>query len=445
MRKILLLLALLAIATLAHAQGYRGRDFWVAFPQNAILEGNKPLSMSLLICAESRTTGEITNGLDSTRVHFNVEAGAYVEVPLDTTLEIRIPGMIENKSVHVVADHEISLYVVTHRPASTDSYMAIPTPLLGTEYIVAGYNGLTNGPLSFATQCQIVATEDNTLLTVKLTANALDGQPKGRTLSIPINRGETFQLRGHVEYQSNGDLTGTTISSNKPIAVFTGHMCAQVPVEISYCDVLVEAEPPSNTWGNDFILAQFFSKDYFVTRIIAREDSTEVFGNNKIATLNRGECTELKLLSDRGLHSTKPVLVAQYATGSDADSIKVGDPFMLFVTPNDQFVSEVTAVTMVSGSFNHYLNVVVPDSGVESLEIDDALVSLQKFPPRVSLERTNHIPTMRGTVYTFEVPPGRHTVRSKAPIAVYSYGFGGGQENYDSYGHACGMRLDTGR
>jgi adhesin/invasin len=453
MRKTLLLLALLSVASQAKAQGYRGRDFWVAFPQNAILEGNKTLSMSLVICAESRTVGDISNGQDSTHVHFNVEAGAYIEVPLDTMLEMRSSGQIERRSVHVIGDHDISLYVLTHRPASTDSYMAIPTPLLGTDYIVAGYHQLINGPQGFATQCLIIATEDNTLVAVKLTADTRDGQPAGRTLSIPMMRGETFQLQGVMVYSQNGDLTGTIISSNKPIAMFTGHKCAQIPAEISFCDILVESEPPASAWGRDYILTSFFKKEYFIARIVARDDSTDItVGTHHIARLNRGEFVELDTLwKDIGLHCSKPVLVAQYSTGSDADTFSrespfhVGDPFMLLAVPSDRFVSEVTAVTMVSNAFNHYLNVVVPDSGVESLEIDDALVRFNKFPSRVALERTNHMPTMHATIYTFEVPPGRHTIRSKAPIAVYSYGFGGGQENYDSYGHTCGMRLDATR
>jgi hypothetical protein len=443
MRKSLLILALLFMASLAQAQGYRGRDFWVAFPQNAILEANKTISMSLFICAESRTVGDVTNGMDSAHIHFNVEAGAYIEVPIDTALEILSSGELEKKSVHVVSDHDISLYVVSHRPASTDSYMAIPTSQLGTEYAIAGYSDLRNGTQVFATQCELIATESNTLVTATVSAITRDGQPRGRTVSVPMNRGEVFQLQGSGNY--GGDLTGTTVTSTKPIAFFTGHSCAQVPAAISFCDFLIESEPPISSWGKDFILPKFFSKYYFVARVIAREDSTYIKGDSApFAWLNRGEYIEFpRLDEDYALHSSKPILITQYATGSDADSIKVGDPFMLLTVPNDRFVSEVTTVSVVAGSFNHYVNVVVPDTGVGSLEVDDALVSFKKFPSLVTLERENHMPTVKATIYTFRVPAGRHTFRSKAPIAVYSYGFGVLQENYDSYGHTCGMQLKT--
>src|SRR5947209_12135937 len=41
MRIARLSIVLLFLASQAFAQGYRGRDFWLAFPQNAIVECNK--------------------------------------------------------------------------------------------------------------------------------------------------------------------------------------------------------------------------------------------------------------------------------------------------------------------------------------------------------------------------------------------------------------------
>ena len=434
----LFLVASLLIASSAQAQGYRGKDFWVAFPQNAIDEGNKILSLSLYITAESRASGKIIYLNDS--VPFSVETGSSVEIDLDTNLEMLHSGETEKKAAHVVCDHDISLYAVSHRPASTDSYMAIPTPNLGTDYIVAGYTSLKNGPESFSSQAAIVASENNTLITIHLAGPTREGLPKGRTISFGLDSGQSYQLQGS---RDGGDLTGSTVTASKPIAFFTGHSCAQVPSSMSYCDMLLEMEAPSNNWGKSYILTKFEKKNYYVIRVIARNDSTVVSLNGeKMAWLMRGEFREFDTLGfDAIVTASKPVLVAQYGTSSTADSVQVGDPFMLLAIPDDRFVKEVTTTSVTTGSWDNYLNVVVPNTGVSTLSIDNALVASGKFPMQISLASERKLPSAKATIFTFHVPSGRHLLKCSSPIGVYSYGFGVGNDNYDSYGHGCGERL----
>jgi hypothetical protein len=433
-----LLFALLTCA--AHAQGYRGRDFWICFPQNAVLEqSDKVLQLSVYITAESRATGTITNLLDGTKQDFTLEYGSAIERDIDTEIEIGSSERTQRNSIHIVSDQDISVYVVDHRPSSTDSYMAIPTELLGKEYIVAGYTILRNGSFSFTSQASIIATEDNTLVTMHLTDATREGLPKGRTVLFALNRGETFQIQGSV---TGSDLTGSTVSATKPIAFFTGHRCAQVPPAATFCDMLLESEPPANDWGTSFILTKFEGKNYYVARVIANVDSTEVSINGmKAKILNRGEFYEVDTFyHDATVTTSKPALVAQYCTSSDADTVKIGDPFMLIAVPYDRFIRETTTTSVVDARFQHYLNIVVPDSGASSLKLDGATIALGKMPPGSSVDAKRTIAS--ATVFTLRVPTGRHLVECSAPVAVYSYGFGLGDDNYDSYGHACGMRLD---
>ncbi len=442
MRRALVVLILALVPCAALAQGYRGRDFWICFPQNAVLErADKTLSLSLYLCAENRASVTITNLSDSSVQHFSVESGASTERDVDTEIEIRSSERTERNSLHITSDQDISVYAVSHRPASTDSYMAIPTEFLGKEYVVAGYAWLKNGSESFSSQASIIAIDSNTLVTIHLAGPTYGGLPKGRTIMFALNRGETFQIQGS---NDSGDLTGTTVSSTKPIAFFTGHSCAQVPSNVSFCDMLLEMEPPANDWGKSFILTKFEGKDYYVARIIADADSTIVSINGvKAATINRNEFYEVDTFyHDAIVTTSKPALVAQYCTSFNADAVKVGDPFMLIAIPNDRFVSEVTTSSVTHGVYRDYLNIVVPDTAVNSLLLDGARAGLGSYPPGVVLARKSHVPGAQSTVLTFQVASGRHFIQCAAPMAVYSYGFGIDNDNYDSYGHACGMRLD---
>src|SRR3989442_14908224 len=111
MRKVILVIVLILGAFQASAQGYRGRDFWIAFPQNAILEANKVLTLGVFICAESRTVVDITTPMDSSRQHILVEAGAAVEGPLDSAVAMRCSGQGEKRAEPGLAHHAISLYL----------------------------------------------------------------------------------------------------------------------------------------------------------------------------------------------------------------------------------------------------------------------------------------------------------------------------------------------
>jgi hypothetical protein len=448
-RRVLIVFLLFLISGYTHAQGYRGRDFWICFPQNAVIEQpNHFLQLSLYITSENRANVTIANLLDSSdNQQFTVESGASIERDIDTEIEDRSSELIQHNALHITSDEDLSVYVVDRRAATTDSYMAIPTEYLGKEYVVAGYATLKNGSDGFTSQASIIASEDNTLATIHLAGSTKHGLPKGRTLIVPLNRGETFQIQGSPNDRSSGsgDLTGSTVSATKPIAFFTGHTCAQVPSQINFCDILLESEPPAKDWGKSFILTKFEGKDYFVARMIANADSTEISINGKKAkTINRGEFYEIDTFyHDAIITTSKPALVAQYCTSSNADAVKIGDPFMLIAIPNDRFIKEVTTTSVVETRFQHYLNVVVPDSAVNALRIDGMSVAPGKFPPiGISLASERKLPAAHATIFSIRVPMGRHLIQCTAPVAVYAYGFGVGDQNYDSYGHACGMRLD---
>src|ERR1035437_9733495 len=139
-RRPILLLFLSFLALSARAQGYQGHDFWICFRENALHEETGvPLQQTLHITSDSRTTGTIQPMDDTAKIPLSVESGSEISVDIDSALEIMSSGEIERKSIHITSDHDITLYAVSHRKASTDSYAAIPTPMLGMEYVVAGY------------------------------------------------------------------------------------------------------------------------------------------------------------------------------------------------------------------------------------------------------------------------------------------------------------------
>ncbi len=417
-------------------QESRGRDFWLAFPQNAILEQEHTLSLKLFITSDHATDGFVSVPGLSERKPFHLNPFEIATIDIDTVVQLLVSEQVQKLGVHVEANNEIAVFGLSHRPASTDSYLAYPVNVLGTTYRAIGYDALPNGAQSFTAEFAIVGTQDHTIVTILLNADTKGGHKKGETFSVSLNQGETYLVQGSTIIGRSSDLTGTLVSSTKPVGFFIGHTCAQVPAEVTFCDQLLEMEPPVPSWGRQFYVGKFEDKTQYVMRVVASEDNTEVFVNNKlVAKLAAGGFYENNHLVDNSfVTASAPVLVAEYAQGSDADSIKVGDPFMLLITPTEQFLNYYRFVTPISGDWHHYINLVVPLDAEGSLRVDGRPVPIRYF---------NKIGISHYGIAQYELGFGSHSVSCDQPFGMYSYGFGVGDENFDSYGNDGGQLVKT--
>ncbi len=424
------------IDTLTHMEDSRGKEFWLAFPQNAVIEDNRKLTLKLFITSDHDTKGVVSvPGLSET-IPFHFKASDIDTVDIDTIVELRTSELVQQLGVHVVADHDCAVFGLSHRPASTDSYLAYPVKVLGTTYRAVGYYPLQNGPESFTSEFAIVATQDHTVVTISLKADTRGGHRAGETFSVILNTGDTYLVQGTSALNRPSDLTGTLVTATAPIGFFIGHTCAEVPPGVTFCDQLLEMEPPIPSWGRQFYVGRFQSKQQYVIRVIASKDNTDVFVNNAhVARLAAGQFYEDNHMIDNSLiTASQPVLVAEYAQSSSADSIKVGDPFMLLITPTEQFVKYYRFATPISGDWYHYINLVVPLDAEASLRVDGRPVPMRYF---------HTIGISKFGIAQYEIQYGAHSASCDKPFGLYSYGFGVRGDNYDSYGNDGGQLVKT--
>ena len=457
----------------------RGMDFWVCFPQNARSEFNAGLNFKLYITGDIVTNGTVIIP-GNTPIPFTINPGEIIGIDIDTLVQVMGSEEIKNLGVHVHSDQPIAVFGLSNRKASTDTYVAFPTNVLGASYRAMCYAPLPGTEDAFTSQITFVAIEDNTIVTVNPTGNTKGGRHAGEIFSVTLQRGEVYQIQGTTRGDGRSDLTGTLVTSTKPIAFFTGHTCAQVPANVNFCDQLLEEEAPIATWGKQFFVSKLLGKDWYVVRIIANEEDTKIFINGKfIKSLAAGEYFEAQHLKDNVMiTSDKPVLIGQYATSSDADSVKVGDPFLMLIAPTEQFLQSYRFVTPIGQSpiryntdtqrkkeldssltisknasgmhyadsyieelkkedisgtgWHHYINIIVPSTSVNSLRLDGASVTSNKFTA---------LGITRFAISQIEIPFGSHSITCDRPFGLYSYGFGIGSDNYDSYGNCAGQRI----
>lgn len=411
-----------------------GTDFYLTLPDHLCVStpsacNDVPVINSLVVAAATTTSGEVSfNGVTTP---FTVTAGSETLVPLDPAVVLTSNETIEAKGVHVTAQAPVSVHVMSESATSADGYLALPTAALGTHYyVMARASAFYTG-----SQFAVVASADNT--TVSITpAAAGASEAAGVSYSIVLDRGETYQLVN----PALGDMTGSLVSADKPVAVFGSHRCAEVPARIGYCDYLVEQIPAVALWGKVHHTVPFAGRSRYTARVLAAEDGTTLTTtpSGLIGTLNAGEYADVVLSEAAEFIADKPVLVAQFIHGYDDDTAAQGDPSMVLVTPapHDAELIGVTestfAVYGLNGTSGAMINVVTETAALDELRLDGVQVLPSLFTPV-----TPGSAYSRGTLL---VAPGTHTLSGAVPYSalVYDYGI---TYNSLSYAYPAGATL----
>jgi hypothetical protein len=409
----------LSVAAPAGAQDSKGSDFWLAFQGN--FQGGSQLT--LFIAGDTATAGTVTiPGLGFT-TPFTVTPGAVTSVNLPTSAQQFSSDAVENLGIHVTSVAEVTVYGLNRLQFTTDAYLGLPTDALGTDYINLGYK---NSNVVNGSQFGLVAAQDAT--TVTITPSVTTGpRAAGVPYTVNLNQGQTYMLRN--SDAAPADLSGTLISSNKPIGVYGGHNCANIPPGAVACDHIVEQLTPTTAWGKNFVsmpLATRNNGDTF--RIMASQDNTTVqLNGTTIATLNRAQFDERLVVGPAQITADKPILVMQYSNGTSFDNV-TSDPFEMMIPPFEQFLAGYTISTPGSGFSGNYVNVVAPNAAVGAVLLDGAPIPAASYTP---------IGSSGFSGAQVSVGLGSHTLSGPLPFGVHSYGF----DQADSYGYPGGLSL----
>jgi hypothetical protein len=339
-----------------------------------------------------------------------------------------VNGTVTAGALHVTAGAPVSAYGLNTEQYSTDGYLGLPTPILGTSYIAEGYE--SNGGFG-GSDLAVVGTKNGTTVTITPTATT-EGYTAGVPFTETLNQGDVFQLIDADGDASGGDLSGTTITSSQPVAVFAGNDCAYVPPTDQACNTLAEEMTPVNTWGTDFLTEPLATRSGDTFRVMASKNGTTVdIGGSTVATLNAGQFYETILSSASTITTNNPVQLMQYSNGSSYDEAN-SDPFEITIPPTEQFLNSYTVATEPDGAdpaiTQNYLNIVAPTSEVSSISLDGSALPSSDFSP------------IAGSSYSgaqVAVGFGSHTVSAALPFGLTVYGEGG----YDGYGYPGGFTL----
>jgi hypothetical protein len=405
-----------------------GTEFVLVFQANY-----SPPVLSLFLSGPVATSGEVSIGTGFSEP-FTVTPGEVTTVTLPAGSEVTANDSIEpDAAVHVTSEAPIAVYGLNQLELTTDAFAGLPTTTLGQRHRVVAWRGGINGPSQFAIAA-IPGPDDDPAAstTVTITPSANGGtRIAGVPYTIEMNPFDAYQL------QSAGDLTGTLIQSSRPVAVFGGNQCANVPTQgTGFCDHLVEQIPPVSTWGAEALTVPLAGRSFGDTfRIMADEDTTGVELEGAAPesfTLEAGQFEDRLLEGSYRISSDKPILVAQYSNGTDWDRAPedpfFADPFMMLIPSTEQLLDSYTFGTPGIGFLANYANIVAltTDATANAVLLDGVPVPAGSFT------------ALTGTEYSaaqVEITVGSHTLSAPNPVALHVYGFGAS----DSYGYPGGF------
>ena len=310
--------------------------------------------------------------------------GKVVSVQVPTLLTNSSVTHVSNRTVIVEAEKgkTIIVYGMNEKVYTADAFLILPT--MSTElyntsykYISASYTPNFEGFLAIIPQFSKGNTEVNVHFHFSGISKVLYYHNVANNtyyfdndnLHFTLNASQSVYLLG------KGDTTGTVIVTNKPVSVFSGQMCSNVPFSIPFCDHLVEQFPPVSTWGTRFVTVPLKYRTAFdVFRFIAAYHCTNVSiscvssigvpASSWTFTLDEAEYHETNIPSNKYciVKSTNRLLVLQYSVGSGADVNDTGDPFMAVLPPADRFSNNLTFANYESSvqTYKHVVNIVIP-------------------------------------------------------------------------------------
>ncbi|MEN9282394.1 MAG: hypothetical protein RL594_1329 [Bacteroidota bacterium] len=372
-----------------------GTEFFLAIPPSEILpypvEG-----LEIYVSSQFNTDVELYDYAADKTTRFTLAANAVKTLSdkreLNWSMEVRDAETPVRKAIRLRSDKPISVNVINSKALTTDGFMAIPTMKWGTEYLAASYYDMKETK-SWAGGFIIVASEP-TEVAIELrgagaaAAKTSEGKQLGTTVKVTLAKGEVYMVHGDGTTRGQFDLTGSRITANNPIGVIGFHMRTTMPnllINGNGRNHLCEMLPPVSAWGKKYSTIELNRKRLLagrgdIFRVVAKEANTRW-------TCKYYDKTSGKLLGERGgviptaggfadevqtttstasvegfstWEANKPILLMMYSASSSWDGDQILDPFMVCLSPQEQFVSSAQFQTATQQQFSaHTLNLVV--------------------------------------------------------------------------------------
>ncbi len=327
---------------------------------------------------------------------------------------------------------------------SNDATILFPTHVLDGDYTAITGDAVLVGVDSFSSSddntgafVSVVGTEDGTTVTLYPTALLHDGDIE----DVVIDRGQVLTAissqRGAPRW---GNLSGTRVVADKPVAVFAGSVATSEPADADACcaDHVEHQMLPLTAWGTSYVAAPAAGatgggSDASQFRITGAFDGTALVYDPERppgAPASIDAYETVAFVTDtpftvRAEDDTKSFALAQFLLSNQyfGELLRPGDPSMILVPAAAQYELRY-AFLVPQGYASDFVTIVRPVGSTTTL---DGVALGAAFAPLGALEVGYELAHVA-------VEPGGHVVEGDDPFGItvvgyaqdVSYGYVGG-------------------
>ncbi|HRI30248.1 MAG TPA: hypothetical protein PLQ21_01870, partial [Candidatus Kapabacteria bacterium] len=377
-------------------------------------------------------------------------------------------------SLYIRAEHDIQATCLTGPNGNGNEITLLyPVKAYGKEYVVVApqskyftYTDNNNKIVQnyLYSQCCIVATENNTSITIESPVNLLGASE--RTLTATLQKGESYLIQARPSaLDTAADLTGMRIVASAPIAVYSG-------------GILGFGTHPTNKWfsinntSESLLPISSYGQRYIVIdpvksrneddlgsnyhKIVAMTDTATIYVNgNKISKLQKGESIVLPLNKYSLVYGTSPiaVIVLRRSSYSDIDYYHdeipntYGNPFMTDIAPQEYWQKSYDIFMDYQKEYDgmifpdNYIDIIVPTSAINQITMNGKAVNKNLFKPLPSFPSSGFCSEL--SYATIMTRPSSLRLECNVPFGISCYGYGPLKSAYYAYGYVPGRSMNN--
>jgi hypothetical protein len=406
-------------------------------------------------------------------------------VPPAVAAETAVKGTGRGHAFNIRTDRPVVAYQILPygggRAAATSATLLFPTSAWGTNYIAVSAYPKSTIVLSAHPSLDILARENGTEVQIQPKVS-IEGGPgvAAATAGVPVTytlaAGEILQVEQDLE------LTGSPIQSNKPIAIWGGASCLNVPVNLPACDSAQQQIPHVQALGHEYAAVRYRNRSAaaafplplppsFPTndavfdgtnetppwRLVGAVDGTVLSWEPEPpqgapVSLDQGDVHEFNAAGPfivRSQDQKHPFYAAGYMTGGYAFGGE-GDAEWVNLVPTDQYLDSYVFFT--DPTYSETELVVVRKAGPKGLAdvVLDCAGALGGWEPLGGYEWTRVDLVTKNFESVGGCNNGRHLIHSSAPFGVTVWGWGAimgktfddlNGTQYVSYAYPAGMSV----
>lgn len=190
-----------------------------------------------------------------------------------------------NYAIRVNSTEPVMCYAVLDFDKNKGAIAPLATSAIGTEYLVSTYPDDQSQEIRLHTSyVSVVGVHTNTTvyftLGGTLGSETAGGLSSGETMTVTLNSGDVWLIPGA---GTKHDLSGSLITSSKPVAVLSGIYSYPVSSSTAATDYTIEQLMPIDSWGKNNLIPEFsdWQSNPYVN-IFASEDNTNIYLNDDL-------------------------------------------------------------------------------------------------------------------------------------------------------------------